>query len=136
MAPATWVCQRAADQASCWPPSPARHDGPAQVIMPAIAGAVRQPGQNCYLADGAGIPGLIITPSLDAALSRAEATVVRQGPHARHLRRWWRPADGPVSTASPTARQAHTVPGDRSVTRRLVNAGGGAEFPTLKARHD
>jgi len=31
-------------------------------------------------------PGLIITPSLDAAISQAEDTVVRPGLRVRHLR--------------------------------------------------
>jgi len=51
-----------------------------------LADAARPPGWNRYLAAGVGIPALIITPRLDAALSQAEATVVRHGPRVRNLR--------------------------------------------------
>ena len=57
---------------------PGQPGGPAEVIMPAADTALLLPGHYCDDLSGAGLPGLIITPSLDAALDQAEALIVRR----------------------------------------------------------
>ena len=57
---------------------PGQPGGPAEVIMPAADTALLLPGHNRDDISGAGLPGLIITPSLDTALDQAEALIVRR----------------------------------------------------------
>ena len=58
---------------------PGQPGGPAEVIMPAADTALLLPGwTTATTSAGRGIPGLVITPSLDAALDQAEALVVRR----------------------------------------------------------
>ena len=52
--------------------------GLAEVIVPAADAAILLPGYHRDDISGAGLPGLIVTPSLDAALEQAEALIVRR----------------------------------------------------------
>ena len=77
---------------------PGQPGGPAEVIMPAADAAVLLPGHHRDGLSGAGLPGLIITPSLDAALDHAEALIVRR---ARHIRLPDTGDDPPGDAAAP-----------------------------------
>jgi DNA-binding SARP family transcriptional activator len=57
---------------------PGQGGGPAEVIVPAADLAVLLPGWHPDVVARSQIPGLIITPTADAALSQAEAILVRR----------------------------------------------------------
>ena len=57
---------------------PGQGGGPAEVIVPAADLAVLLPGWHPDVVARSQIPGLIITPTLEAALSHAEAILVRR----------------------------------------------------------
>ena len=58
---------------------PGQPAGPAEVIMTAADAAVLFPGPDGLT--GGSIPGLVITPTLDAALDHAEALLLRRARH-------------------------------------------------------
>ena len=58
---------------------PGHPAGPAEVIMTADGAAVLFPGPDGLT--GVSVPGLVITPTLDAALGHAEALLVRRARH-------------------------------------------------------
>ena len=58
---------------------PGQPAGPAEVIMTAAGAAVLFPGPDGLT--GGSVPGLVITPTLDAALGHAEALLVRRARH-------------------------------------------------------
>src|SRR6202023_3221469 len=57
---------------------PGQPGGPAEVIVPAADAAILLPGWHRDDISGTGLPGLTVTPTLDAALDRAEALIVRR----------------------------------------------------------
>ena len=60
---------------------PGQPAGPAEVIMTAAGAAVLFPGPDGLT--GVSVPGLVITPTLDAALDHAEALLAAPGPPHR-----------------------------------------------------
>ena len=60
---------------------PGQPAGPAEVIMTAAGAAVLFPGPDGLT--GGSVPGLVITPTLDAALGHAEALLAAPGPPHR-----------------------------------------------------
>jgi DNA-binding SARP family transcriptional activator/nucleoid-associated protein YgaU len=57
---------------------PGQPGGPAEVIVPAADAAILLPGWHRDDISGTGLPGLTVTPTLDAALDQAEALIVRR----------------------------------------------------------
>jgi DNA-binding SARP family transcriptional activator len=57
---------------------PGQPGGPAEVIVPAADAAQLLPGWQRDDISGTGLPGLTVTPTLDAALDQAEALIVRR----------------------------------------------------------
>jgi len=82
---------------------PGLADGPAQVIMPAADAAVLLPGWHPDLVRRSRIPGLIITGSLEAALSQAEAILVRRARESGIDELTGDPPSRPPSAALPPA---------------------------------
>ena len=106
---------------------PGQPGGPAEVIVPAADTALLLPGHHTEDISGTGFPGLIVTPSLDAALGQAEALIVRR---ARLSGSQDTGQDPPRDPAGPPLPAAALIASPaRAATQRLaavLQAGRGA----------